>query len=232
MICGERGVLPKSQYFFFSPSEQFLKYNYGVVNCGHFYCHFGYRREREGNAYPLFIYVVDGNLHLEHDAKHEVAGKGDIFLIDCSKPHAYYVDQECEFYYFHFAGRAAYEITKDLISNNGCCLFHIVNADMIRTQMKQTISPLFYEQPVSDELSRQASLSPYYFAHLFKEETGISPIEYVAMTKINYAKNILKTTENSITEIADLLGYSSDASFINAFKKRAGISPARFRREL
>ena len=55
MICGERGVLPKSQYFFFSPSEQFLKYNYGVVNCGHFYCHFGYRREREGNAYPLFI---------------------------------------------------------------------------------------------------------------------------------------------------------------------------------
>ena len=150
MICGERGVLPKSQYFFFSPSEQFLKYNYGVVNCGHFYCHFGYRREREGNAYPLFIYVVDGNLHLEHDAKHEVAGKGDIFLIDCSKPHAYYVDQECEFYYFHFAGRAAYEITKDLISNNGCCLFHIVNADMIRTQMKQTISPLFYEQPVSD----------------------------------------------------------------------------------
>lgn len=104
MICGERGVLPKSQYFFFSPSEQFLKYNYGVVNCGHFYCHFGYRREREGNAYPLFIYVVDGNLHLEHDAKHEVAGKGDIFLIDCSKPHAYYVDQECEFYYFHLQG--------------------------------------------------------------------------------------------------------------------------------
>lgn len=42
---------------------------------------------------------------------------------------------------------------------------------------------------------------------------------YVALTKINYAKNILKTTENSITEIADLLGYSSDASFINAFKK-------------
>ena len=153
---------------------------------------------------------------------------------------------------------------------------------MIRKQMNQTISPLFYDQPVSDvslscmayqclcilqasndvftteeseeysmlastmtyikehldhkltldELSKQANLSPYYFAHLFKEQTGISPIEYVAQTKINYAKNILKTTENSITEIADLLGYSSDASFINAFKKRAGISPARFRREL
>ena len=91
MICGERGVLPKSQYFFFSPSEQFLKYNYGVVNCGHFYCHFGYRREREGNAYPLFIYVAEGELHLEHDSQHEVAKKGEIFLIDCSKPHAYYI---------------------------------------------------------------------------------------------------------------------------------------------
>ena len=28
MISGERGVLPKSQYFFFYPSEQVLKYNY------------------------------------------------------------------------------------------------------------------------------------------------------------------------------------------------------------
>lgn len=282
MICGERGVLPTSQYFFFSPSEQFLKYNYGVVNCGHFYCHFGYRREREGNAYPLFIYVAEGELHLEHDKQHEIAKKGEIFLIDCSKPHAYYVDKECEFYYFHFAGRAAYEITKQLILENDGCLFHILNSSMIQKQMDQTISPLFYEQPVSDvslscmayqclcilqasndvftteesqeysmlastmayirehldhkltleELSRQANLSPYYFAHLFKEQTGISPIEYVALTKVNYAKNILKTTENSITEISDLLGYSSDASFINAFKKRTGISPARFRREL
>ena len=103
MICGERGVLPKSQYFFFSPSEQFLKYNYGVVNCGHFYCHFGYRRQREGNAYPLFIYVENGELHLDHDEVTETAQKGEIFLIDCSKPHAYYVDKECEFYYFHVA---------------------------------------------------------------------------------------------------------------------------------
>lgn len=89
----------------------------------------------------------------------KLQGKADIFLIDCSKPHAYYVDQECEFYYFHFAGRAAYEITKDLISNNGCCLFHIVNADMIRTQMKQTISPLFYEQPVSGRIAFLYGLS-------------------------------------------------------------------------
>lgn len=275
------GFFQNPSIFSFPHPEQFLKYNYGVVNCGHFYCHFGYRREREGNAYPLFIYVAEGELHLEHDSQHEVAKKGEIFLIDCSKPHAYYVDKECEFYYFHFAGRAAYEITKDLILDNKGCLFHIINSDRIQKQMDLTISPLFYDslslcitfcmayqclcmlQASNDvftteesdensmlsstmtyirehlghkltleELSRQASLSPYYFAHLFKEETGISPIEYVAMTKINYAKNILKTTENSITEIADLLGYSSDASFINAFKKRAGLSPARFRRKL
>lgn len=282
MICKERGVLQKSQYFFFSPSEEFLKYNYGVVNCGHFYCHFGYRREREGNAYPLFIYIVNGTLHLEHLGRHEIATAGEILLVDCSKPHVYYVDQECEFYYFHFAGRLAYDITRELISNNQGALFSMQNSDKIKELMDHAISPLFYEQPVSDvmlscmayqclcmlqasndvftteeasknnllastmtyirehldhkftleELSKQVNLSPYYFAHLFKEEAGIAPMEYVALTKINYAKNILKTTENSITEIAMILGYSSDASFINAFKKRTGISPARFRKEL
>ena len=85
-------------------------------------------------------------------------------------------------------------------------------------------------QPTLQELAEHVNLSPYYFAHVFKEETGISPIEYVAISKINYAKSILKTTTTSITEITDILGYSSNASFSNAFKKRTGITPARFRK--
>ena len=47
------------------------------------------------------------------------------------------------------------------------------------------------------ELASNANMSTYYFAHIFKKETGISPIEYAAQTKINYAKSILKTTKTS-----------------------------------
>jgi AraC-like DNA-binding protein len=78
-------------------------------------------------------------------------------------------------------------------------------------------------------LAKQANLSPYYYAHLFKKETGMSPIDYIAKCKINIAKTMLKTTQQNISEIADSLGYSSSSSFINAFSSRVGISPLKFR---
>lgn len=280
MICNERGVKQPSQYFFFSPSEAFLEFNYGIMNLGHFYCQFGYRIERQGNALPLFIYVNNGAFHLDYESKHYIGKAGDILLIDCSKPHVYYVDNYCEFLYFHFVGNSAFEVTRHLIAKNHSPLFQITNTSQLYTSFYHTISKLYYSQSVNDvelsclvyqclctlqatediftteniyandiinqtmiyikehlnhkftlsELAHNVSLSDYYFAHLFKEETGISPIEYATQTKINFAKSILKTTQTSISDITDMLGFSSNASFINAFKKRVGTSPARFRK--
>lgn len=80
------------------------------------------------------------------------------------------------------------------------------------------------------DLAENAGLSPYYFSRLFKKEMGYSPIDYVSIMKINYAKLMLRTTSGSIAEIAESLGYSSESSFINAFKLRRGISPHKYRK--
>lgn len=82
------------------------------------------------------------------------------------------------------------------------------------------------------ELADYVNLSPYYFSRLFKKETGHSPLEYVSIAKINYAKLMLRTTTISVTEISEFLGYSSPASFINAFKMRRGISPNKYRNQI
>ena len=81
------------------------------------------------------------------------------------------------------------------------------------------------------ELAKEIGLSPYYYSRLFKDKTGYSPIEYASMMKINYAKLMLRTTSSTISEIADNLGYSSEASFINAFRARRGISPSKYRKQ-
>ena len=75
------------------------------------------------------------------------------------------------------------------------------------------------------ELADYAGLSPYYFSRLFKKETGHSPLEYVALSKINYSKLMLRTSKMPISEIAETLGYSSTASYINAFNARRGLTP-------
>lgn len=87
------------------------------------------------------------------------------------------------------------------------------------------------EQLSLKELAEHVNLSPYYFAHLFKKETGYSPVNYVSITKINYAKLMLRTTTISVAEIAVSLGYSSPSSFINAFKAQRGISPQKYRQK-
>lgn len=82
-----------------------------------------------------------------------------------------------------------------------------------------------------DELARVAKLSPYYFSHSFKRQSGFSPMEYVINTRVDRAKILLARTSKPVEEIAYEVGYSSSSSFINLFVKREGISPARYRKE-
>ena len=88
-----------------------------------------------------------------------------------------------------------------------------------------------YDEITLDDLAKEAALSKYHFSRIFKKETGFSPLEYVFNTKINLAKTILITTNKKIADIALDLGFSSESSFINAFKSRTGFSPNGFRKK-
>lgn len=81
------------------------------------------------------------------------------------------------------------------------------------------------------QLAKEANLSQHYFAHLFKNEVGTPPLEYASVAKINLSRTMLKTTNKSISEIAELLHYSSASSYINAFVLRQGITPLKYRRK-
>ncbi|WP_425451977.1 helix-turn-helix domain-containing protein [Bacillus taeanensis] len=79
------------------------------------------------------------------------------------------------------------------------------------------------------EIASYVNLSPYYFSHLFKAETGYAPIEFAAKNRIDTAKLLLKTTSLSIADIAFRVGYSSSSGFINIFYKKVGFTPTEFR---
>jgi AraC-like DNA-binding protein len=83
-----------------------------------------------------------------------------------------------------------------------------------------------------EELAERASLSPYYFARLFKKETGYTPHKYVLAARINAAKFYLKSTAMSVKEISLICGFSSECSFCTAFKRIIGTTPMTYRNRL
>ena len=74
-------------------------------------------------------------------------------------------------------------------------------------------------------------LSESRFYTLYKHIFGISPASDVINAKMNAAKNMLLYSNNSVNEIAVLLGYNSTTHFIRQFKKYNGVTPARYKKE-
>ena len=83
-----------------------------------------------------------------------------------------------------------------------------------------------------EHLADHASLSPFYFSRLFKRETDFSPHGYIIATRVNTAKYLLKSTDESIKNICFATGFTSESSFCTTFKKVTGTTPSEYRIEV
>lgn len=104
-----------------------------------------------------------------------------------------------------------------------------MDEDPIHTSMRY-IKDNVGEKITLDELADRVGLSKYYFSHLFKAETGYSPMEYIISTRLDRAKELLLLTNMPIAEISYKVGYENPGSFTNLFIKKEGISPQKFRK--
>jgi AraC-like DNA-binding protein len=81
-----------------------------------------------------------------------------------------------------------------------------------------------------DELGREAGLSRSALADRFIKLLGMPPIHYLSRWRMQVAMQALRTTGASLAEVADTVGYESEAAFSRAFKKAVGTAPATWRR--
>lgn len=82
------------------------------------------------------------------------------------------------------------------------------------------------------EIINKLGLGYENFRKIFKERTGISPLQYMIDYRINTAKSLLIDDKLSINEIAAYLGYNDVFFFSNQFKKYTGYTPNAFRKNL
>lgn len=88
-------------------------------------------------------------------------------------------------------------------------------------------------EPFSVEaLAAQCGLSGSRLAHLFRDETGTSPGQFLEQLRLDRAAMLLRSTSLNVTEIAMATGYPNAFYFSNRFKKFHGVSPSDYRRNL
>ena len=80
-----------------------------------------------------------------------------------------------------------------------------------------------------EELAREAGLSRSHFSRVFQAATGQTPQEFIIYRRVCRARDLLAQDDRSIAEIAAATGFSSQAHLSTAFKKRLGLTPARYR---
>lgn len=90
-----------------------------------------------------------------------------------------------------------------------------------------------YTKEISlEDVSQVICLNPSYFSRIFKKELGMTFIDYLTKLRIDRAKKFLVQSSQSISEIADAVGYRDSNYFSRVFCKVEGVPPSEFRQKI
>ena len=79
------------------------------------------------------------------------------------------------------------------------------------------------------DLANVASVSQFHFSRLFKQSTGMSPHQYLLQQRVERAKQLLKTSQLAIAEIALQCGFNSQSHLGKVFRETTGMTPKEYR---
>ena len=96
--------------------------------------------------------------------------------------------------------------------------------------VRRYIDNHFKENLTLDQLAEMAHINKYHLAHTFQREFRTSPISYLITRRIQESRFLLRETDHSISQIAQILGFSSLSYFSQSFRRLEGISPLEYRR--
>lgn len=83
-----------------------------------------------------------------------------------------------------------------------------------------------------EEFAASRGMSVSWFLRNFKQVSGMSPMHYILVNRLNNAVSLLETTDYNVTEISAIVGYENPLYFSRLFKKEKGVSPSEYRKLL
>ena len=116
-------------------------------------------------------------------------------------------------------------------------LKEIKSRTVISNKLKEKVLDYLEEHFTDSEISQQQladnfQISVYTLSKMFNNQIGIGFSEYLNSKRIEYAKELLSTTDTPVKKIAMMVGIPNDNYFSKTFKKYTGLSPISYREEM
>lgn len=108
-------------------------------------------------------------------------------------------------------------------------LIPVENTTRECSRIKRYIDSHYQDDITLDNLAKMAHLNKYYFVHAFTKFYGQSPIQYLTAIRLKTSKDLLESSDYTISEIAQLSGFSSSSYFAQCFRKHCGMTALAYR---
>ena len=96
--------------------------------------------------------------------------------------------------------------------------------------IQQYIRDNFSKKLTLDDLSELVNINKYYLIRLFKQQTGLSPIDYLIHVRLAEAEKLLAHSNVTVSKISDMVGFHSPSHFSKTFKESNHCTPSTYRK--
>lgn len=96
-------------------------------------------------------------------------------------------------------------------------------------QARQFIDKNYAQKISLEDISHASLVSPFHLSRIFKAQLGIAPHAYLNSVRAENAKRLLLTTQLTVQDVSEKIGFSNVNIFIRSFKNAVGMTPTAFR---
>ena len=216
----EKGVLPTSELFFSSPSNQAKNLFFYVTCTGHYWYEDTYELKRDNYNSFLMMHIVKGSVKIEYDNVNFVARMGETVLIDCHKPHSYTSLGDLDMIWFHFDGSNASAIFTEL--------YGLYQSIIVAKNSSEIVNHIYkiYEIYHSGKKISEAIQSAYIARILgeFFKNPGMDVLDQNGI--VNKVMNYIEENYQMALTISELSQFAglSEYYFSRLFKKQTGFT--------
>ena len=107
---------------------------------------------------------------------------------------------------------------------------HAAHADESIVEVQEWLKSRCYEEVDIPQMAAQAKMPVPPFPRRFRQALGMTPNQYLQDVRIENGRDLLKTTDLTVQDVADKVGYKDTAYFSRVFKAKVGLTPTDYKK--